>query len=132
MKRTYLDAGVLISAAPGTEVDSRRADAVFDDPNRFFLASIFVRREVEPKAIYYRNDDEVAFYENYFAVVGAWADPPETVIRRAEDEARRFGLSALDALHVAAAVLLGADELVTTERPRKPIHRVTGVHVVRL
>ena len=50
----------------------------------------------------------------------------------AEEEARKYGLGALDALHVAAAHLLGADELVTTEGPQKPLHRSRLVHVVYL
>ena len=30
---------------------------------------------------------------------------------------------ALDALHLAAAIATGSNELVTTEKPGKPIHR---------
>ena len=56
----------------------------------------------------------------------------EALLAKAETEALPLGLSTLDALHVAAAVALGADELVTTEPPTKPIHRATGVTVVRL
>jgi hypothetical protein len=36
----------------------------------------------------------------------------------------------MDALHAAAALLLGADEFVTTEKPGKPIYRVDGFQVV--
>jgi predicted nucleic acid-binding protein len=50
----------------------------------------------------------------------------------ADAAARQYGLSAMDALHVAAAYLLGADELVTTERPSKPIYRNGLVKVVYL
>ena len=56
----------------------------------------------------------------------------EALLAKAETEALPLSLSALDALHVAAAVALGADELVATERPTKPIHRATGVTVVSL
>jgi hypothetical protein len=41
----------------------------------------------------------------------------------ARTEAARCGLAAMDALHVAAAFLLKADELVTTEKPGKPMYR---------
>ncbi len=68
----------------------------------------------------------------FFARVSAWADPLDNVVAEAEREAARSGLNGLDALHVAAATLLGADELVTTERPGKPIHRATGVRVVSI
>jgi len=48
------------------------------------------------------------------------------------DEARQYGLSAIDALHVAAAKRLTADELITTERATTPIHRVGGLVVTTI
>jgi hypothetical protein len=41
-------------------------------------------------------------------------------------------MAAMDALHVAAAALVGATELITTEKPNKPIHRATSVRVVSI
>ena len=38
----------------------------------------------------------------------------------------------MDALHVAAAILLGADQIVTTEKPGKPIYRADALHVVHV
>jgi hypothetical protein len=38
----------------------------------------------------------------------------------------------MDALHIAAAIEAKADELVTTEKSTKPMHRVTEVKVVSL
>jgi hypothetical protein len=38
----------------------------------------------------------------------------------------------MDALHLAAAHLAGADEFITTERPQKPIYRSTLVRVAYL
>lgn len=43
--------------------------------------------------------------------------------------ARSFGLAAMDSLHVAAVVLCEAEELVTTERAGKPIHRVQSISI---
>ena len=51
-------------------------------------------------------------------------------LARVECETR--GLGAMDALHTAAAHLLDADEFLTTERPRKAIHRSALVKVVYL
>lgn len=56
----------------------------------------------------------------------------ERIVEVAEGVAVQHGLNALDALHVAAAITLGADELVTTEKPAKPIYRVNSVRVVPL
>jgi len=129
--RSYLDSGVLIAALrDGGELASR-ANALLEDPNRIFLSSVFLRLELLPKAAYFRNSAELRFYSDYFDRVAAWADDADAVVRLAEQEAARYGLNALDALHVAAAILRGADELVTIEGPRKPIHRAAGVRVVR-
>jgi hypothetical protein len=48
-------------------------------------------------------------------------------MQQAYTEACTFGLSALDALHVAAAKFCGAEELITTERPTTLLFRVTGI-----
>jgi hypothetical protein len=50
--RTFIDAGVLISAAIGRDALFARAWDILDDPERVFLTSEFVRLEVFPKAIY--------------------------------------------------------------------------------
>ena len=43
-----------------------------------------------------------------------------------------YGVQAMDALHVAAAALVGAHELVTTERSTRSIHRTRSVNVVSI
>lgn len=128
-KLTFVDAGVLIAAARGTDELAERAMQVLDDPDRAFASSVFVRLEVLPKALYYRRDHEAEFYQAYFDAVSRWADPLDVVATQAFDEAAVAGLSALDALHVAAAAVTGATELVTIEQLTKPIHRVTSVRV---
>jgi hypothetical protein len=41
-------------------------------------------------------------------------------------------VNARDALHIAAAHLLGADELITIENPRRSIYRSSLVKIVYL
>jgi hypothetical protein len=41
----------------------------------------------------------------------------------------KFGLAALDALYVAAAISAGAEELVITEKGGKPLHRAIDIRV---
>ena len=132
MVRTFLDAGVLIAAVRGDPDLARSAHDLLENREREFVASDFVRLEILPKAIYQRRAAEVAFYQRDFARVVAWADPGEALVSLAEREAARSGLSALDALHIAAALMLAANEFVTTEGIRKPIHRTTGVRVVAI
>jgi hypothetical protein len=53
MIRTYLDAGVLISAARGKAPLATKALDILDDPNRQFVSSVFLKLEVLPKAVYH-------------------------------------------------------------------------------
>jgi hypothetical protein len=61
--------------------------------------------------------------------VVAWAPISAELAEAALGEAVQVGLGPMDALHVAAAVLLGADELITTEANTKPLHRTKLVRV---
>ena len=132
MKRTFIDTGVLIAAARGQNDVAVRAMAILDDPNREFASSIFVKLEVLPKAIYNKKTPEAAFYQAFFDAVTHWAKVEESLIANAFQEACQLGLSAIDALHVAAALSVNAEELITTEKPSKPIHRVTKIKVISI
>ena len=102
---------------------------ILDDGERSFVSSLFVRLEVLPKALFHKRLAEVAFYESYFEAVKDWVDPDRDLLERAGQVASRFGLAAMDALLVTSAMTAGVDELVTTERPTRPIHRVSGLSV---
>lgn len=129
MKITFIDAGVLIAASRGDTDLAHRALAILDDPERSFASSEFVRLEVLPKASFHRRVDELSFYESYFSGVDHWAEPGATLIESALSLAQEKGLSALDALHGAAALAVNASEIVTTERLGRPIHRLTQVKI---
>lgn len=132
MKRTYIDSGVLIEAAQGTSEISSLAQNILIDPNREFASSIFVKLEIIPKATYYKQVAELAFYEDFFDLVLHWANPSISLIEDAYQLACNTGIAALDALQVAAAISVGAEELITTEKPQKPIHRATGITVISI
>jgi predicted nucleic acid-binding protein len=132
MTHTYIDAGILIAAARGDDESAKRAREVLDDPQRVFVSSLFLKLEVLPKAVYFRNTLEIQFYEAFFAGVTYWAEAFERLIDDAYQTACAYGLAAMDALHVAAAISVGAEELITTEAPDKPIHRVHGITVVSI
>ncbi|MGB9701053.1 MAG: PIN domain-containing protein [Thermodesulfobacteriota bacterium] len=131
-KKTFVDAGVLIAAARGKEEISAKAREILDDPNREFVSSPFLKLEILPKPIYEKRKAEVEFYEIFFNAVIHWADSVQDITKIAYAEACRFGLSAMDALHVAAAIAAGAQELVTTEKPEKPIHRVDSINILSI
>jgi predicted nucleic acid-binding protein len=129
MTITFVDAGVLIAAARGTTEVSGQAMAILDDPDRTFASSEFIRLEVLPKALFNMKSKEAEFYISFLRAVSHWPDDSDAVVTQAYDIAVRFGLAALDALHVAAALSVGAEELITTEKRGKPLHRVAGILV---
>ena len=118
--RTFLDTGVLITGYNGQPALQERALAVLEDPDRIFLSSPFVRHECCPKALFNKRHLEYRFYREYFQRAVMFNDV-KLILERASREAARSGVSAMDSFHLAAAFLLGADELLTIENPRKSI-----------
>jgi predicted nucleic acid-binding protein len=131
MVRTFLDSGVLIAAARSVNADSERAMVILEDSDRTFLTSPFVQLELVPKAVFYKNRLEKAFYDRYFATA-EWMRDLGKIEALAQREAAKHGLGAMDALHLAAAHLLDAAEFITTERPERPIYRPSLVKIVYL
>jgi predicted nucleic acid-binding protein len=132
MIRTYVDSGVLLSAAREENALSEKALEMLEDENRRFASSLFVRLEVLPKAICYRRTNEAQFYEAYFESVQYWAHDLAKLLEDGYRIACIHGLSAIDALHIAAALAVEADEFVTTERTTKPMHRVSEIRVISI
>ena len=108
-----------------------RALQLLEEPDRVFLTSPFIHLEVVPKTIFYKKRLEQSFYDRYFNNA-VWFRQLDKIEAAAQTEAAKAGLSAMDALHVAAAHLSRADEFVTTEKPDKAIHRSSLVKVVYL
>jgi predicted nucleic acid-binding protein len=125
MKLTFVDSGVLVAAFRAKGRESNPALAILDDPQRSFASSIFVKLEVAPKATFLRRRDEVEFYEEFFRGVSKWALVGRDLTDHALEIASNAGLAAMDALHLAAAHQTRCEELVTTEKPSKPIHRTS-------
>src|SRR5580658_3101503 len=118
--RTFLDPGVLITAHRGEQADKKRALAILQDPDRIFLTSPFLYLETVPKAVYFKRESELAFYQVYFNEPSLeWCNDLQAIHDLALKQAQEFGLAAMDAFHVAAAQLLAADELITIERAEK-------------
>jgi len=129
----YLDSSILIDACSGEPGAADRARQVLNDPDRSFAASLFVKMEVLPKALWNHWEAEAEFYKEYFSAVSTWAPVDNALAEFALKELESCtGLGVMDALHVAAAVKSGAEELVTTEKPTKPLHRVSCIRVVSI
>lgn len=125
--KTFIDAGVLITAWRGQAAERLRALTILNDPHREFVSSPFVQLEVLPKAQYHQQSDEVEFYEAFFAAVSIWVTDCNQITTEAQKVSQSFGLNALDGLHIAAALLAGAAEFITAERPSSPFSRVTDI-----
>ncbi len=133
MTLTYIDSGVLIFAARGTRDAAALALPFLQDSGREFVTSEYVRLEVLPKAIFNKNIAETEFYNAFFQRLNARTIPTSVALMEfAMEEACRSGISGLDAIHVACAVFGGAEELVTSEKSTKPIHRTKLVKVVSI
>lgn len=131
-KRTFIDSGVLIAAFRGGGNFGERALAVLQDQEREFITSVFVRLEVLPKPVAYGRSAEQSFYRTYFAAVKRMVPASRELIELAQSEAESFGLSAIDALHVAAAKRSRCHEFITTEGPTKPLFRVRGLQMTSI
>ncbi len=78
-----------------------------------FVSGIFVRLEVLPEALYNGFGEEAAFYQSFFDNdVEFWVNFSDALGASALEQAAKFGLSTLDALHVAAAISACVDEFV--------------------
>ena len=132
MIRTFIDAGVLIYAARSQGDLAERAFQILEDENREFVSSIFLKLEVLPKAIYNQQNSEAKFYQAFFDEVSYWATELDKIIAAAYKESSQFGLGAMDALHIAAAVSVGATEFVTNEKPEKSIHRTQSIKIISI
>lgn len=132
MIRTFIDTGVLIAAARSQGEIAERALQILEDGNREFASSIFLKLEVLPKAIYNQQSSEVKFYETFFNDVTYWATELDTIIKIAYKESSQFGLGAMDALHIAAALYVGATEFITNEKLNKSIHRTQSIKLISI
>jgi predicted nucleic acid-binding protein len=118
---TFVDSSVLINAILGLDAARKmRVLAVLGDPNREFVATRFLSLEVIPIPTKFNRKKELDFYERYFKGVTTWVRTA-LIIRPAYELACRYGLGAMDALHLAAAINVGA-EFVSAEKPTKPIY----------
>jgi predicted nucleic acid-binding protein len=132
MIRTFVDSGVLIEAYRASGPLAGPALAIFNNASRVFVTSEFVRLEVLPKPAHFGRSVEVAFYVRFFAAAKRSVPTTKRLVSLAMQRAEQFGLSAVDALHVAAAEIGKVDELITAERSTSPLLRITTVRVVSI
>ena len=129
---TYIDSGVLIAATMGQANLSHLAFFALTDPNRLYASSIFVRLELLSISKKFRCTEQNELYKVFFETVTYWAEDFSYITQIAYEQSERYGLRAMDALHIAAAVTLGASEIITTQSSDKPIHKTREIRVVSI
>jgi predicted nucleic acid-binding protein len=100
-----------------------------EDPQREFYTSQLVKLELLPKPAFFKQAAEVEFYETHFRAAKGEEPLSRELGEKADELVRRFGIAAVDALHLAAAMRQGANEFITAEKPGKPMFRVSGITV---
>jgi predicted nucleic acid-binding protein len=128
--RTFLDAGILVSATTGRNDLFDRARNIRDDPECVLLSRDVLRLEVLPKAYDFHRQDKVDFYKMFFREVAPVVPVSEALIAQAYLEAQSAGRGALDALFGAEAKIGGSEEFVTTERSTTALYRVVGRMII--
>ena len=131
-KISYIDSGVLINAFRGDSQVSLQALLILDEPDRQFASSPFVQLETLPKLIYQRQITEQDFYQTFFDNVKHWANDIVSIVPQAQTIAGKYGIAGMDALHIAAALSIGAEEFITTEKKTKPMFRITELKMISI
>jgi hypothetical protein len=85
-----------------------------------------------PKATFNKQQDETEFYETFLVLSPTGQPTSEQIMQDAYQIACTYGLAAMDAIHVAAALQIKADELITTEKSTKPMHRVREIQIISI
>jgi predicted nucleic acid-binding protein len=131
--RTFLDSGVLLTAwRGGSSPQTQAALEMMADDQREFITSDNVKLELLPKPVFEKRLVEVEFYNEHFDSAVASEPFSRELGHAALALAKRYGLSAGDALNIAAAIRQHVEEFVTSELPGKPIFRVAGIKVLSI
>lgn len=128
---TYLDSGVLLAAWRSADLRPA-ALRVLEDPGRQFATSQLAKLELLPKPVFEKRPVERAFYQAHFEEAVATQPLDVELGREAQRLAEQYGLAAVDALHLSAALRAGAEEFYTSEKPGKPMFRVKELKVISL
>jgi predicted nucleic acid-binding protein len=114
---------VIVNAVREDKERAKQAQIVLEDPTRDLIVGDYVRLETLPKMVYNKKIDQAAYTTALFDHA-EYVRSTNAIVTHAETLAEAYGLSAMDALHVASAIAGHADELIIFEKPEKPFFRI--------
>ncbi len=129
---TYLDTSCLIALA---DAEPQRKDKVLDllaEQQRLSIYSPFTTLETLSLAIHYRKLARAQIFRQYFNQCAFISDNLTEIINEARRQAERYGIVGIDTCHIAAAIVVTADEFYTFEKPTKPMFRTHEIKVLSL
>jgi len=107
--------------------------AVLYDPNRDIVGTSLLALETVGHASFNNRSLELEFYRKFFeSIVTEQTDVNEGLVAEAMLVSKATDAHGIDALHIAAAVKLGAHEFITSEKATKPMFRETRLKVRHL
>ena len=132
--KTFLDANIVITAFGGLPPHRLAAMAVLQDAGRALLVSDYLRLELIARPAYRSNLSdrqeaakaraELQFMLEFFSGPVEEIPASPAMTRAAIDLASRYGLGAMDALHLGAAISAGADEFLTGDRKLQRVREI--------
>lgn len=128
-QRVYIDASILILASRAKEDEiSLRAIAELDRDVDYLYSSI-VELETIPRPLVNNFSEQVAMLRGFFELAERIECSDEVQRIALAEACKGKGLDAADALHVGCAIVAGATELVTGEKPESTLPQAQGVTV---
>ena len=129
---TYLDTNCLIALADAEMGRREKVLALLDDKRRLFIYSRFLSFGTLSLAIYYRKPVRGGIFRAYFNLCTHISDNLPAILDETRRQIEQYGIISMDACHIAAAVVGGAREFYTFEKPTKPMFRTKEIKVISL
>ena len=86
--------------------DTKLRDCCYlNDPLREYITSDYAKIELLPRCTFHKNHDEKRFHEEFFESSVTHVPSSNELLELAIDEGGRTGISGIDAIHVACAVV---------------------------
>ena len=127
--RFYFDSCALISWSTDNAQLARLFDTLNARHGWHLVTSSFLRLEVEPDHAGRQSQRERERLAAFFGMSSREIKPSSALVDLARAERSRLPLSAMDALHLAAAFVAGCEVFITLERAAKPMHASQLVRV---